>query len=41
MKYANKQRKTTEAERIQISSIKLEILMEYSSKHGHNKGQKP
>ena len=37
---AKKQRKTTEWERAEISSRKLEIPRELFSKDGHNKGQK-
>ena len=35
-----KQRKTIEWERLEISSIKLEIPREYFMQNGHNKGQK-
>ena len=37
---AKKQRKTTEWERLEIPSRKLEIPRELSCKVGHNKGQK-
>ena len=37
---AKKQRKTTEWERLEISSRKLEIQGNISCKDGHNKGQK-
>ena len=37
---AKKERKTTEWERLAISSRKLEIPRDISCKDGHNKGQK-
>ena len=39
-KYAEKQRKTIEWERLEVSSRKLEIPGNISCKSGHNKGQK-
>ena len=41
MNNANIQRKTTEWERLEISSRKLEIPGNISCKDGQNKGQKP
>ena len=40
MSNAKKQRKTTEQERLEIFSRKLEIPGEHSCKDGHSKGQK-
>ena len=40
MNNEKKQRKTIEWERLEISSIKLEIPREYFMQNGHNKGQK-
>ena len=40
MNNAKKQRKTTQWERLEVSSRKLEIPRKHSCKDGHNKGQK-